>query len=251
MNTNRISDAGLRQTPGTSPGASPGTSPGTSPGDASAADVLELERSLNMPGTLPGLTPEPPGFSEPPARADKYGHPPPGEPREEAAPPPEGKEDENLASLMRGLFAEHAEHLGAPGAPSADAAREAHAASAAPRQAEMVERLVEQILVSHPNQPGDSEVRLMVRNSLLPDTEIRLTRGTDGLLSVTLATGRNDAFQTLVAAQAELKQALDARENREVRLIVVDTRDAGAEEGRSDQRSRGYTAYDGDGGDAT
>jgi type III secretion system needle length determinant len=118
--------------------------------------------------------------------------------------------------------------------------------------AERVERLVEQILISHPDQAGDREVRLMVKNSVLPDTEIHLSRGTDGLLSVTLATGRNDTFQTLVAAQAELKQALDARENREVRLAVVDTRGAGAEEGKSDRRSRGHTAYhdSDDGGDA-
>jgi type III secretion system needle length determinant len=150
---------------------------------------------------------------------------------------------------MRSLFAER---LGTP--PPTNAVQEVHAApagSAAPRSTEMVERLVEQILVSPPDQAGEKEVRLMVRNSVLPDTEIRLSRGTDGLLSVTLATGRGDAFQTLVAAQAELKQALDAREDREVRLIVVDTQDAGAEEGRSDRRSRGYTGYsDSDDGDA-
>jgi type III secretion system needle length determinant len=199
----------------------------------------------------PGLTPERPGFSEspsePPARADKYGHPPPGENREKAAPPKgEENRDESLSSLMHSLFAERL------GAPSADAAwASANASEAAvPRPAEMVERLVEQILVSHPGEAGDKEVRLMVRNSVLPDTEIRISRGTDGLLSVTLATGRNDAFQTLVAAQAELKQALDVQENREVRLTVVDTRGAGAEDGRSERRSRGYTDYYEDGGDA-
>jgi type III secretion system needle length determinant len=175
-----------------------------------------------------------------------------GEGRDETAPPDREKnreknDDESLSSLMRSLFAERL------GAPPADAAREAHAASdlAAPRPAEMVERLVEQILVSHPDQAGESEVRLMVKDSVLPDTEIRLSRGTDGLLSVTLSTGRNDAFQTLVAAQAELKQALNARETQEIRLTVVDTRGTGAEEGRSDRRSRGHTAYYGsDDGDA-
>jgi type III secretion system needle length determinant len=163
-------------------------------------------------------------------------------------PLPDGERDGDgsLASLMHSLFAERL------GASSVDAAHTASvpAGSAVPRSAEMVEHLVEQILVSHPDQVGDREVRLMVRNSVLPDTEIRLSRGTDGLLSVTLATGRNDAFQTLVAAQVELKQALDARENREVRLTVVDTRDAGAEEGGSDRRSRGHMDYYDDDGDA-
>ncbi|MDR2450674.1 MAG: hypothetical protein LBE85_02655 [Candidatus Accumulibacter sp.] len=231
MNTNRIGDASLPQTPGAA---------AESAGVADESARREFERLYHQdrqepPGDRPGT---PPGA----AAEEEYRHPPPAGSREEAAPPEveETPRDESLASLMRGLFAERL------GAPSGEAARDARAASAhpadsaAPRLAERIERLVEQVLVSRPGEAGDKEVRLMVRNSVLPDTEIRLSRGTDGLLSVTLATGRDDAFQTLVAARTELKQALDARENREVRLTVVDTRGAGAEEGGSDRRSRGY-----------
>jgi type III secretion system needle length determinant len=154
--------------------------------------------------------------------------------------------NESLSSLMSRLFSER---LGAASAPVAQSAP-ADVVNT-PRMAETVDRLVEQILVSHPDQLGDKEVRLRVRNSVLPDTEIRLSRGADGLLSVTLATGRSDALQTLVAARADLKQALDTRENREIRLTVVDTRDAGAEDGNSDRRSRGHAAYaPDDGGEA-
>jgi type III secretion system needle length determinant len=167
---------------------------------------------------------------------------------EQAAPDSRKTETESLPSLMSSLFGER---LGAASAPTTPAVPVASAD--APRMAEMVDRLVEQILVSHPDRIGnrdDREVRLMVRNSVLPDTEIRLSRGADGLLSVTLATGRSDALQTLVAARADLKQALDTQENREIRLTVLDTRDAEAEDGNSDRRSRAYTAYaPDDGGD--
>ncbi|MDR0672659.1 MAG: hypothetical protein LBF93_03145 [Zoogloeaceae bacterium] len=149
----------------------------------------------------------------------------------------ENKEEESLSSLMSKLFDER---LGAPAKSPAQSAQTAPVD--APRTAEMVERLVAQILVSDPSgDQANREVRLMVRDSLLPDTEIRLARGADGLLRVTLATGRSDAFQTLVAAQTELKAALDAREKQEVRLIVTDR--SGAEDGERDRRSQGYQAY--------
>ena len=226
MNTNKISDASLRQTPGAAL---------ESVGVADETAQREFRRLYHQD----------PSETDPPETSRDKPKWPPGEERKEAAPPPDGEEnrDESLASLMRGLFTEH---LGAPSAEAHAAPASADSAdSAALHSAERVERLVEQILVSSPDQAGDREVRLMVRNSVLPDTEIRLSRGTDGLLSVTLATGRHDAFQTLVAAQAELKQALDARETQGVRLVVADTRDADAEEGRSDKRSRGYTRFPG------
>ena len=220
MNTNEISDASLRQTPG----------PAGEPVEvADERSRHEFERLYHQ------------------TCRDKPNMPP-GEYRE--APKEEAKggenRDESLTALMRSLYAER---LGTPSAQTqaapvvVDSADSAD--SAAPRAAERIERLVEQILVSLPDSVGDREVRLMVKNSVLPDTEIRLSRGTDGLLSVTLETGRHDTFQTLVAAQAELKRALDTQENREVRLVVVDTRDTGAEEGRSDQRSRCYTTFSG------
>ncbi|MDR3157681.1 MAG: hypothetical protein LBU11_01450 [Zoogloeaceae bacterium] len=160
---------------------------------------------------------------------------------------PQGQREESLSSLMSSLFGER---LGVtPGSVQATPAN-AVAAPAAPRTMEMVERLVAQILVSPPDSAGEREVRLMVKDSLLPDTEIRLARGADGLLSITLSTGRSDAFQTLVAAQADLKRALDARENQEVRLVVVDTQKAGAEDADSERRSRGYSAYAPDDGEA-
>jgi type III secretion system needle length determinant len=160
------------------------------------------------------------------------------EKRNGAAPPPDSVEETSLSSLMSRLFSEH---LGTTPVMTSPVAQTAPAE--APRTAEMVDHLVDQILVSHPDTVGEREVRLRVNSSVLPDTEIRLSRGADGLLSVTLTTGRADSFQTLVAAQADLKQALDSRENREVRLVVSDAREAGAEDGNSDRRSRGYTDY--------
>jgi type III secretion system needle length determinant len=147
------------------------------------------------------------------------------------------KSETSLSTLIGNLFSER---LGT-------AVTTATPAPANPTPSSPVEttvaHLVERILVSHPDHVGEQEVRLSVRDSVLPDTEIRLSRGADGLLSVTLATGRSDAFQTLVAAQAELKLALDAREQQEIRLLVINTRKTGTDDTDSERRSRGHMAY--------
>jgi len=147
---------------------------------------------------------------------------------------------------MSSLYAERRE--GAPPPMQTHTQNVADAASAASASsAATVENLLRQILVSPPDSAHDPEVRLLVQDALLPDTEIRLTRGVDGLLTVTLATGRDDAFQTLVTAQDALRQRLNAHEPQGVRLTVLDTRaDADTGDGRS-RGHRGYTPDDGDG----
>jgi type III secretion system needle length determinant len=157
----------------------------------------------------------------------------------EEKPGAEEHQETSLSSLMSSLFSER---MGTQPAPT-PAPVTAPVEAAPSRMEATVEHLVDQILISHPDLAGDKEVRLMVKDSVLPDTEIRLARGTDGLLSVTLATGRSDAFQTLVAARAELKQALDTQEKLEVRITVLDTREAGADDADSNRRSRGHAAY--------
>jgi type III secretion system needle length determinant len=210
----------------------------------SSASVEERNRPAFSPdsGELRTMT----TFSADPktGRSGTVFSPDPGAEQNSVAPlsDPEKKDEApGLSSLMSSLFSER---LGVSSIPTTPATS-VDVAAPAPRMAtaEMVGQLVDQILVSHPDQLGEQEVRLMVKNSVLPDTEIRLSRGTDGLLNVTLTTGRNDAFQTLVDAQTELKQILDAQEKREVRITVVDARGAEAEDGGRDRRSRSHAAY--------
>jgi type III secretion system needle length determinant len=149
-------------------------------------------------------------------------------------------DEHSLSALMSSLFSER---LGTPASQSAPMPVVAPVVDAA-RADEVVSTVVQHILVSHPDQVGDKEVRLLLKDSVLPDTEIRLSRGTDGLLSVTLSTGRSDSFQTLVAAQTDLKNALNVQEKQEVRLTVVNSRgEGGAGDDAAGQRSRGYMAY--------
>jgi type III secretion system needle length determinant len=105
-----------------------------------------------------------------------------------------------------------------------------------------VEKLVDRILVSDPAHSADNEVRLMLNDSLLADTEIVLKRSNDGLLSIHISTSNADSLQTLAAARNDLHQALNAVEEREVRLEI-----SGGESSSSsndaddrDRRSRGY-----------
>jgi type III secretion system needle length determinant len=157
----------------------------------------------------------------------------------------QGRHDGDLSSLMSNLFSER---LGnAPAAREQPPAVEVGATAASSRVQDTVEQLVQQILVSHPDQAGDREVRLVLQDSVLPDTEVRLSRGADGLLSVSLLTGRDDAFQTLVSAQSALQERLATHEQREVRVVVTQTQGGQTSDDASGRRSATYVAYqDGD-----
>ncbi|HJD98147.1 type III secretion protein [Mailhella massiliensis] len=102
-----------------------------------------------------------------------------------------------------------------------------------------MEKLVEQILVSTPEQ-GGHEVRLSLGGNNLQGTEIVLQRGVDGGLFVSVNCDNPSSFQTLVSAQAALKAELERMEKAEVRVEV--SHNADREENDTNRRSRGYMA---------
>ena len=126
-----------------------------------------------------------------------------------------------LDTLFAGRTAQTAETA----APSGDA----------PDLGALAEKLVERILVSGPD--GGHEIRLTLGKDVLP--------GTDGVLSVHLATDNAASFQTLVGAQESLKARLESFE-KDVRVEVVSERGgAEAENGDGRRQSRGeYVAPD-------
>ncbi len=100
---------------------------------------------------------------------------------------------------------------------------------------ELAERLVERILVGQ-TADGGQEVRLRLGPDVLPGTEIRMTKSPDGTLQVVLVTDNASSFQTLVAAQSDLKTRLE-RLDCPVRIDI--TSESGAEDNDSKRRSRG------------
>lgn len=101
---------------------------------------------------------------------------------------------------------------------------------------ELAEKLVERILVGQ-TADGGQEVRLRLGPDVLPGTEIRMTKGPDGILQVVLVTDNASSFQTLVAAQDDLKARLERLDNP-VRIDI--TSESGAEDNDSNRRSRGW-----------
>jgi type III secretion system needle length determinant len=159
----------------------------------------------------------------------------------------ENRHDGDLSSLMSSLFSERMGGNPLAVREQQPQAVEVGAPAASSRVQDTVEQLVQQILVSHPDQAGDREVRLVLQDRVLPDTEVRLSRGADGLLSVSLLTGRDDAFQTLVSAQTALQERLAIHEQREVRVVVTQTQGGQTSDDASGRRSATYAAYqDGD-----
>ena len=138
-----------------------------------------------------------------------------------------------MAGPLDTLFAGRTAQTAETAAPSGDA----------PDLGALAEKLVERILVSGPD--GGHEIRLTLGKDVLPGTEIRLQRGSDGVLSVHLATDNAASFQTLVGAQESLKARLESFE-KDVRVEVVSERGgAEAENGDGRRQSRGeYVAPD-------
>ena len=101
---------------------------------------------------------------------------------------------------------------------------------------ELAEKLVERILVGQ-TADGGQEVRLRLGPDVLPGTEIRMTKGPNGTLQVVLVTDNASSFQTLVAAQNDLKARLESLDSP-VRIDI--TSESGAEDNDSNRRSRGW-----------
>lgn len=109
---------------------------------------------------------------------------------------------------------------------------------AAPRlDPQEVQQIADRILVSAPSG-GAQEVRITPNSGLLPGTEIIVTRDAAGMLQVSVKTTDETAFQTLVGAQNNLKDALQSKETMPVR-VVIDSQQAGAEDNDSRRRSAG------------
>lgn len=75
-------------------------------------------------------------------------------------------------------------------------------------QTAAMDEVCQQILVSDPENSGDSEIRLQIKQDILPDTEIRL-KLSEGGLQVQLMTQHANSAQTLVAGQFDLQQRLE------------------------------------------
>jgi hypothetical protein len=112
----------------------------------------------------------------------------------------------------------------------------------APQEAPMlnaqeVQQIAERILVSAP-ESGAQEVRITPNSNLLPGTEIIVARDANGMLQVSVKTTDPAAFQTLVGAQGDLKDALQSRETQAVRVVIASD-EAGAGDNDSRRRSAG------------
>lgn len=139
------------------------------------------------------------------------------------------------AVLARGE-ADALARFGATGAAGAESAGAAKGAGA-PAGDEALEALVSRILVGSPER-GGTEVRITLDARVLADTEISLVRGTDGLLSVRIASENPASFQTLVAARNELAERLSALEKGPVAVTVSAQAESENNDARRESRGR-------------
>jgi type III secretion system needle length determinant len=152
--------------------------------------------------------------------------------------------DSILAALHEGR-PDQAQQAQQAGGPNLAAASQVETAS---RPGEsLAAQLAERILVSAPDAAGGREVRILLREDVLPGTEIRIQRQEGGALSVSFVTNDLRAEQILGGgALSDLHNALAGKLQVEVQVRIVRpdgglTAEAG---GQSDSRQSG----DGQGG---
>lgn len=104
---------------------------------------------------------------------------------------------------------------------------------------DIADKIVDRILVSDVGSTGKDEVRLMLKNSVLPETEVRITRE-GGNLEIQLVTKDTDAYRLLNERTDGLQNFLKEKlknDDINVRLQFEDTHTEGGDsEGRSRQQ---------------
>ena len=135
----------------------------------------------------------------------------------------------SASSLLGALF-ENAMSAAAPAPPAA-----------VENLGELVEDLVRRILVSDPKAGGPSEIRLQLNDAILPDTQIMMSRGPDGLLCVLLETGNASSMRTLVSAQQSLREQLE--QHGPVNVRVNRMQESGQSDNDAHRRSQGLVEY--------
>lgn len=103
-----------------------------------------------------------------------------------------------------------------------------------------LETLVERILVSSA-ESGTKEVRLILGGDVLKGTEVIIQRDVLGALAIQLHAHDAAIFQTLVAAQGELKLLLESRMADPIQIIVDFGNGSGND---TERRSKGYFQQD-------
>lgn len=119
----------------------------------------------------------------------------------------------------------------------------------APDLGRIAEAVVERLLVSDGEAPGDQEVRVQLKESVLPGTEIRI-RHEGGRLVVEFVCTNADSVRFLDTQRDGLTAHLDNRLRTHAEVLVTPARD-GLGDDRQDGRSRQrYVPVDDPGGEA-
>jgi hypothetical protein len=118
------------------------------------------------------------------------------------------------------------------------------AASANAGLADRIEELAERILVSARDSLDNKvpEVRITLKDSILPDTEVVLRRSEDGALRVLLITDNASSRQTLLESEGLLREKLSSFNSSVSVEILERGEERQGQEGDSQRRSRGLPA---------
>ena len=119
---------------------------------------------------------------------------------------------------------------------AASGVSESKAATAGDTIAEVSQTIADRILVSDPAHGGDAEVRIMMKDSVLPGTEVRITEQ-NGELQIQFHTDSPESRDMLAKHQTQMTERLNERLERNVAVdIEFDSKGQGDQQGRSRQQ---------------
>ena len=102
--------------------------------------------------------------------------------------------------------------------------------------AEVSQTIADRILVSDPAHGGDAEVRITMKDSVLPGTEVRITEK-NGELQIQFHTDSPESRDMLSKHQMQMTERLNERLERNVAVdIEFDSKGQGDQQGRSRQQ---------------
>lgn len=109
--------------------------------------------------------------------------------------------------------------------------------SMASKLSDLASQVADRLLVTDPSSSTDMEVRILVKQDIMPDTEIRLTRE-GGELKIQIVTKSQEISNLLGPQQAALQALLQERLPREIVKVEVEQAEADTPEDESDRGSR-------------
>lgn len=137
-------------------------------------------------------------------------------------------------AILQSMIPQSAQAVATSSAAAATSATPATTIDAAQAVDALATQIADRILVSEPGMSGADEVRILLKDSVLPQTEVRFSRD-GGTLQVEFVTQSDASFDLLQGHQNALQDRLARKTDQSIKVAVTQS---GQQDASGDGRSR-------------